>query len=151
GTELLVPVQRVLADAGITVNQFTQAIAEIQRLRADNANLREEVDRLTLENVKLREVAKTLPFDTVRATVIARDPSNILATVVLGVGTNEGVKAGHVVVSDQGLVGRITEAGANYSKVLLVTDPASTLSALVEGSRATGIVRGQYGDALIME
>ncbi len=164
GTELLVPVQRVLADAGITVNQFTQAIGEIQRLRADNATLRADIDRLTLENVQLREaafaaqqtaklndVAKTLTFDTVRATVIARDPSNILATLVLGVGTNEGVKVGHIVVSDQGLVGRITEVGANYSKVLLVTDPSSTLSALVEGSRATGIVRGQYGDALIME
>ncbi len=164
GTELLVPAQRVLADAGITVNQFTQAVSEIQRLRADNATLRADVDRLTLENVQLREaafaaqqaarlsdVAKTLRFDTVRATVIARDPSNILATIVLGVGADEGVKVGHIVVSEQGLVGRVSEVGANYSKVLLITDPSSTLSALVEGSRATGIVRGQYGDALIME
>ncbi|HEU5286979.1 MAG TPA: rod shape-determining protein MreC [Candidatus Limnocylindria bacterium] len=164
GTELLVPVQRVLADAGITVNQFTQAISEIQRLRADNAKLHDDVDRLTLENVRLREAAfaaqqaaklqqaaATLSFETVRATVIARDPSNILATLVLGVGANDGVKAGHVVVSDQGLVGRISEVGPSYSKVLLLTDPASSLSALVEGSRATGIVRGQYGDALIME
>ena len=164
GTEVLVPVQRVLADAGITVNQFTQAIAEIQRLRADNAALRDQVDRLTLENVQLREatfaaqqaaklndVAKTLPFETVRANVIARDPSNLLATIVLAAGTDDGVRVGHVVVSDQGLVGRVTEVGANYSKVLLLTDPSSTLSALVEGSRATGIVRGQYGDALIME
>ncbi len=164
GTEMLVPVQRVLAEAGITVNQFTQAIAEIQRLRADNATLRADADRLTLENVRLREAAfaaqqaaklneisKTLAFDTVRATVIARDPSNILATVVLGVGTNDGVKVGHVVVSDQGVVGRLSEVGANYSKVLLITDPSSSVSALVEGSRATGIVRGQYGDALIME
>lgn len=164
GTELLVPVQRVLADAGITVNQFTQAISEIQRLRADNAKLHDDVDRLTLENVRLREAAfaaqqaaklqqaaATLSFETVRATVIARDPSNILATLVLGVGATDGVKVGHVVVSDQGLVGRISEVGPSYSKVLLLTDPASSLSALVEGSRATGIVRGQYGDALIME
>lgn len=164
GTELLVPVQRVLADAGITVNQFTQAISEIQRLRADNAKLHDDVDRLTLENVRLREAAfaaqqaaklqqaaATLSFETVRATVIARDPSNILATLVLGVGANDGVKAGHIVVSDQGLVGRVSEVGPSYSKVLLLTDPASSLSALVEGSRATGIVRGQYGDALIME
>jgi len=61
------------------------------------------------------------------------------------------VKVGHVVVSDQGLVGRISEVGPSYSKVLLITDPSSALSALVEGSRATGIVRGQFGDALIMD
>ena len=164
GTELLVPVQRVLADAGITSNRFVQAITEIERLRADNATLRADVDRLTLENVRLREtafaerqaarlgeVAKALPFETVAAAVIARDPSNILATIVIGVGTNERVKVGHVVMSDQGLVGRVSEVGSNYSKVLLITDPASTLSGLVEGSRATGIVRGQYGDSLIMD
>ena len=163
-TQLLVPVQRVLADAGITSNRFVQAITEIETLRADNAALRTEVDRLTLENVQLREaafaaqqaaklgdIAKTLPFQTVAATVIARDPSNILATIVLGVGTNDGVKVGHVVLSEQGLVGRVSEVGTNYSKVLLITDPSSTVSALVEGSRATGIVRGQYGDSLIMD
>src|SRR5437899_8786737 len=90
GTELLVPVQRVLADVGSRVSSFTSAINEIQTLRDDNAALREEVDRLTLENVRLREatvvaqqaaklndVAKTIPFETMQATVIARDPSNI--------------------------------------------------------------------------
>ena len=163
-TQLLVPVQRVLADTGITSNRFVQAITEIETLRADNAALRTEVDRLTLENVQLREaafaaqqaknlgeIAKTVQFQTVAAPVIARDPSNILATIVLGVGTDDGVKVGHVVLSEQGLVGRVSEVGINYSKVLLITDPSSTVSALVEGSRATGIVRGQYGDALIMD
>ncbi len=163
-TQLLVPIQRVLADAGITSNRFVQAITEIETLRADNATLRAEVDRLTLENVQLREaafaaqqagklaeLAKTLPFESVAATVIARDPSNILSTIVLGAGTDQGVKVGHVVLSQEGLVGRVSEVGTNYAKVLLITDPSHTLSALVEGSRATGIVRGQYGDSLIMD
>ena len=164
GTQLLVPVQRVLADAGVTSSRFFQAISEIERLRQDNADLHAEVDRLTLENVRLREQAfaaeqaatlnalqRTLPYESVPAPVIARDPSNILATVVLGSGTDQGVRVGHLVVSDQGLVGRISEVGANYSKVVLVTDPSSKLSALVEGSRATGIVQGQFGDSLVMD
>lgn len=163
-TQLLVPIQRVLADAGITSNRFVQAITEIETLRASNAALGADVDRLTLENVQLREaafaaqqaaklsnLAKTLSYQTVAATVIARDPSNILSTIVLGVGTDDGVRVGHIVLSEQGLVGRVSQVGTNYAKVLLITDPSSTLSALVEGSRATGIVRGQYGDALIMD
>src|SRR5207237_1331560 len=39
----------------------------------------------------------------------------------------------------------------NDSKVLLVTDSSSAVSALVQGSRAAGIVRGQFGDTLVMD
>ena len=45
--------------------------------------------------------------------VIARDPTGVLHTVVLGIGTDDGVKVGHVVLSDQGLVGRVSEVGTN--------------------------------------
>lgn len=163
-TALLVPVQRVLADAGVASNRFVAAISEIDRLRQDNADLRAEVDRLTLENVRLREQAiadqqaarlaqtqATLSFESLTAPVIARDPTGVSSSIVLGVGTDNGVKVGHVVLSDQGLVGRVSEVGPNYSKVLLITDSSSTVSALVQGSRATGIVRGQFGDSLIMD
>ena len=163
-TQLLVPVQRVLADVGATGDRFASAIAQIDSLRDDNSRLQTENDRLTLENVRLREQAiagqqaeklltlqRTVPFESVPAPVIARDPSGVLHSIVLGLGTDDGVKVGHVVLSDQGLVGRISEVGTNYSKVLLVTDSASVVSALVQGSRATGIVRGQFGDSLIMD
>jgi rod shape-determining protein MreC len=100
---------------------------------------------------KFDAAAATLPFETVPAPVIARDPSGVLQTVLIGAGSDAGVRVGHVVVSEQGVVGRIGEVGPTYSKVLLLTDPASTVSAIVQGSRATGIVRGQYGDTLVME
>jgi rod shape-determining protein MreC len=163
-TQLLVPVQRVIADVGAAGDRFASAIAQIDRLRDDNSRLQTENDRLTLENVRLREQAiagqqaeklltlqRTVPFESVPAPVIARDPSGVLHSIVLGIGTDDGVKVGHVVLSDQGLVGRISEVGTNYSKVLLVTDSSSVVSALVQGSRATGIVRGQFGDSLIMD
>src|SRR2546421_70568 len=71
---------------------------------------------------------------------------------VLGqVGSTVGVLLDDVVISDQGVVGRVSEVGNNYSKVLLVTDSSSAVSALVQGSRAAGIVRGQFGDTLVMD
>ena len=45
----------------------------------------------------------------------------------------------------------MSEVGSNYAKILLVTDSSSSVSALVQTSRASGIVRGQYGDTLVME
>ncbi len=163
-TAALVPFERALAQAGVSIGSFGESISEIQRLRVDNARMRDDIDRLTIENVRLREqavagqqisklqtAARAIPFETVTAPVIARDPSGVLQTVMLGAGTDDGVKVGHVIVSDQGVVGRVSDVGPGYSKVLMLTDPASTVSAIVQGSRATGIVRGQYGDTLVMD
>jgi rod shape-determining protein MreC len=163
-TQLLVPVQQVLAGVGAAGDRFASAIAQIDQLRDDNSRLQTENDRLTLDNVRLREQAiagqqaerllalqRNVPFESVPAPVIARDPTGVLHSIVLGLGTDDGVKAGHIVLSDQGLVGRVSEVGTNYSKVLLVTDSSSVVSALVQGSRATGIVKGQFGDSLIMD
>jgi rod shape-determining protein MreC len=163
-TELLVPVERVLGQLGAPVSRAWQAISEIETLRTDNASLRAQVDRLTLDNVQLTEqliaaqqaaklgaTAAKLPFKTVQGPVIAADPSGVVHSIVLGVGSNDGVYLDDIVVSDAGAVGRVTEVGANYSKVVLVTDSASTVSALVQGSRAAGIVRGQFGDTLVMD
>jgi rod shape-determining protein MreC len=163
-TQLLVPVQQVLAGVGAAGDRFASAIAQIDQLRDDNSRLQTENDRLTLDNVRLREQAiagqqaerllalqRNVPFESVPAPVIARDPTGVLHSIVLGIGTDDGVKSGHIVLSDQGLVGRVSEVGTNYSKVLLVTDSSSVVSALVQGSRATGIVKGQFGDALIMD
>jgi rod shape-determining protein MreC len=164
GTQVLVPVQRVLAETGVTTNRFFQAIGDLDKLRADNAQLRADRDRLTLENARLAEAAvaaqqgakldatqRALPYKTITGPVIARDPSGVLKTRVIGAGTDQGVKIDQIVLSEQGVVGRISEAGTNYAKVLLVTDSSSSVSALVQSSRASGIVRGQYGDTLIME
>ena len=164
GTQALVPVQRVLAETGVTTNRFFQAIGELDKLRADNARLNANNDKLTLENARLAEAAiaaqqgvkleaaqRALPYKTITAPVIARDPSGVLKTIVIGAGTDQGVKVDQIVLSEQGVVGRVSEAGSNYAKVLLVTDSSSSVSALVQTSRASGIVRGQYGDTLVME
>jgi rod shape-determining protein MreC len=163
-TELLVPAERVLGHVGGAMSGFWQAIAEIENLRTDNDSLRAANDRLTLENIQLRETAfqaqqatqlaaaaKALQLKTLQAPVIARDPSGVLHTIVLGAGAKDGVLLDDVVISDQGVVGRVSEVGNNYSKVLLVTDSGSAVSALVQGSRAAGIVRGQFGDTLVMD
>ena len=164
GTQVLVPVQRALAETGVTTNRFFQAIGELDQLRADNVRLQVENNTLTLENARLAEAAiaaqqgaklaasqRALPYRTITAPVIARDPSGVLKTIVIGAGTDQGLRIDQIVLSEQGVVGRVSEAGSNYAKVILVTDSSSSVSALVQTSRASGIVRGQYGDTLVME
>ena len=54
------------------------------------------------------------------------------------------------VVTARGLVGRISEVGTDWARVLLITDPASSVNALVQTSRATGMVQGRLGQSLVM-
>lgn len=163
-TAVLVPFQSALASLGSGVDRFVQAARDIETLRTSNADLRDENQRLTLENVRLREqivaaeqlaslaeVSRALPYETIVQPVIARDPSGVLRSILIGGGTGAGISVGDVVLSDQGLVGRVTESGPNYAKVTLVSDSSSVVSALVQDSRATGLVRGQFGDTLVMD
>jgi rod shape-determining protein MreC len=162
--QVLVPLQQFTAGTGASISAFFATIEEIDRLRADNASLRGSVESLTLENVQLREralaaeqaaklqqVAAGLPYETVPAQVIARDPSGVVRAITLDVGSDRGVAVGHIVLATQGLVGRITQVGPNYSKVVPITDSSSAISGMVQRSRATGIVRGLFGDTLVLE
>ena len=55
------------------------------------------------------------------------------------------------VVTERGLVGHIHKVGANWAKVLLIIDPSSSVAALVQSSRAPGLVSGRLGQDLVMD
>lgn len=164
GTQALVPIQRLIAEGGRSTSRFFDAIAEIDRLRTENARLRTQVDALTLENIALRErthaaeqaaklqrVAASLGGPAVGAQVIGRDPAGFIRSLTLDAGSEAGVAVGNVVVAEQGVVGRIVEAGPNFSRVAPITDSSSAIIATVQRTRATGILRGQFGDTLVLE
>jgi rod shape-determining protein MreC len=160
----LIPLERAVSDAGAAVAGFVGSIAELEQLRADNAQLRSQVESLTLENVRLREqaaaaqqtanlggIAAGLPFRTITAQVIARDPAGFVSTLTIDAGAEQGVSTGDVVVAEQGLVGRVTTVFATYSRILPITDSGSSIVATVQRSRASGIVHGVFGETLSLE
>jgi rod shape-determining protein MreC len=55
------------------------------------------------------------------------------------------------VVTARGLVGRITDVGRGWSKVLLVTDATSLVNALTQSTRASGLIQGQPDGSLLMD
>jgi rod shape-determining protein MreC len=54
------------------------------------------------------------------------------------------------VVTDRGLVGRISEVGGGWSRVLLIIDVSSSVNALTQSTRASGLVQGQADGSLVM-
>jgi rod shape-determining protein MreC len=83
--------------------------------------------------------------------VIGQDPSNLLRYIIIDAGTDDGVAKGMPVVTDRGLVGRIVEVSSRSSKVLLITDASSSVNAIIQSSRATGIVEGKVDGGLVIK
>ena len=126
---------------------------ENEELKNENEELKKELSELGIvkaENKTLREYANLSDeytnYETVPAYIIDRDLSNYSETVIINVGTNEGVQTDMTVVASEGVVGHIISATKNTSKVQLIIDSASSVSAMMNISRDNIIVKGELGE-----
>jgi rod shape-determining protein MreC len=163
------PVQDHLSNLANDFNDLVQTFRDVQGLRRRNEELQSLADSLMIENVRLRELEsenetlrQLLQFTQANPTysyraaevvghVIGQDPSNLLRYIIIDIGTGDGVAKGMPVVTDRGLVGRIVEASSRSSKVLMITDVSSSVNAIIQSSRATGIVEGKADGGLVMK
>lgn len=135
------------------------------QLRKENDALRAEVDRLRQQTVQLPELEHENQIlreqanyrqsqpdqQMLSARIIGHDPNPLVDAIVIDQGTSAGLSDGMVVVSPAGLVGRIERAGPSSSKVLLLTDTASAVNAVVQPSRARGVAEGSESGALFLQ
>ena len=151
---------RALKPARDLVDWFDEtfeARGENERLRAQ---LQEERAAAVAGQVALQENAqfrKLLEFDrgpvlassayeSLTARVITRSPTIWHSTVTIDVGSGDGVRAEDPVVSGDGLVGRISSVEGGAAQVMMLTDPASAISAKVVPEGVQGVVRPEVGD-----
>lgn len=158
----LMPVQALVTQIYNTVYNNLFAPSDLEELRRRNAELERQVAELTDENVRLQEAEAQLKvvsalLDYARANpersyiaadVVGRDESLFLRYVLLNKGSNDGVTRDMPVITDQGLVGVVTEVTANASKVLLITDALSAVNVRLQDSRAEGVITGQESGEL---
>jgi rod shape-determining protein MreC len=100
---------------------------------------------LTVENARLKKFvafSTTAPGTYVAARVIARDPSPWFKTLMIDKGERHGLKKNAPILVPEGIVGQITKMSPNFSRVLLITDRNSAVDALVQTTRARGVVKG---------
>jgi len=157
----------VLAVVGYPVRVVGDVFTGVQGvgdLRAENARLRAEVDRLRQETVQLPEVRRENDllreqlnlrraqpgYQWVSGRIIGYDPDPLVKSIIVNVGTRDGIADGMTVVTPQGLVGRVLRASPNTSKVLLLTDVSSSINGVLQESRARGVVNGSLTGRLAM-
>ncbi|MFC1798764.1 rod shape-determining protein MreC [Thermodesulfobacteriota bacterium] len=105
-----------------------------------------QLNEVELSNTRLRNLLnfqKTVAIRVIAAEVIAIDPSPWYKTIIIDKGKSEGIEAGLPVVVAEGIVGQVIEASQGNAKVLLVIDRNSAVDALIQRTRARGIVKGE--------
>lgn len=110
--------------------------AENKELKENLLEARAELNRLKLvesENLQLEALVKLQQdysqYSTIGAKVIAKDPGNWFDTFIINKGTNYGLEKNMVVMNENGLVGKISECGYNYSKVVSIINDSDAVSA----------------------
>ena len=168
-TQFTSPAQTSSSGAARSVGDAFSFVTELRTLRQRAAELEQINANLLVENFRLREVerenqdlrvmldfAETRPGLELRgaqivARVIGQESNNFLDFIMLDLGSEHGVAVGMPVLTDQGLVGRISEVTNTTSKVLLITDASSAVNAILQSSRVNGVVRGNPGGDLLMD
>jgi len=122
-------------------------INELNRA-TEKSNLWQETD---LANARLRHLLdfqKNITELVVAAEVIGKDPSTWFKTVIIDKGKSDGLTKGLPVVMPQGIAGQVIEVANHYSKVMLIIDRNSAVDALVQRTRARGVLKGESTDRL---
>ncbi len=113
-----------------------------------------ESNEIYLENARLKELLAFKQKSAHRlaaAKVIGSSVDSWSSAIIIDKGRSSGIKRLNVVITPLGLVGRVVEAQATISKVLLINDPDFGVSAIVQRSRQQGLVTGTLGRLLAMK
>lgn len=176
---VVAPLQRGAARFVDWIGSLFTTVRDVRELQAEVEALQEQVDALTVENVRLQVfqaeveqlrallnfVAENPSWTYLGADVVGREacayapcgevigeePNPYLRYLSINVGREEGVEVGMPVVTGGAvLIGRIAEVAPHTAKVQLLTDSGSAVAAMLQHSRATGLVVGQPDGTLRM-
>lgn len=123
---------------------------EFEALEMENESLSLQllgVEEMEMENDRLKGLLDASDayeeLDPIYAGVIARDPGQWFDTFTINRGTSDGVAEGMAVMTGEGLVGHVYEAGLTYAKVRTIIDARSAVACLVQRTRDNGVMRGE--------
>ncbi|MEP7076417.1 MAG: rod shape-determining protein MreC [Acidobacteriota bacterium] len=165
--------QRIIRVWGLTVADFVQSpvtsvtssisnyfgsIASLRSAQTDNDQLKQKVqelqvelngkEELTGENERLKSLLslkETSKYKVLPARIIGRDPSAWFDSSVINRGSLDGVKLNMAVVTDGGLVGRVTAVSPLTAQVDLITRDKTGVGGVIGeigSSTALGVVSG---------
>lgn len=162
--EVAAPVERVVSAPIDGVKDFFEAYVDLLGVRAENRQLQRRIAEIESENLQFREALVSsghlarvasmrdeIEIPMLPAEVVGLDVAPWFRSVLVDRGARHGVEPGYPVITHQGVVGVVTATSSHAAKTMLLLDRQSAVDALVQRSRARGVVRGIGRDRLEFE
>lgn len=154
--EIITPVQGFMYRTATVVSDFFQSVEGRKKLAEQNEVLKDRVTQLEQQQLKLDETMQEngrlkslLGFKEEReqftvggVRITGKNPGNWFNTLTIDKGSNQGITVNMAVITDKGLIGRVTDVGRDWSKVRTIVDGQSSVSAIIERTRDNGMVKG---------
>ena len=155
---VVTPFMRGATFVGASLRGFGEYFTEFDRLKAENKALAERVSELEdqIYNAQLLEDenewmraylgikrART-DFVLCDADLIGSDSGRYISAFTLDRGSSSGIAVGMPVITDAGVVGRVTEVGLTFCRVSTIINYDSSIGAYVERSGEVGLVCGDF-------
>jgi rod shape-determining protein MreC len=164
-TNPLIAVQNWVSSRFMALYDFLTVPRDVVSLRQRNIELESQVAALQTQVIQLQEkVAESnvlyalLDFATKRpeneyiaAAVIGRDPNPFMRYIIIDIGSDDGIRHGMPVVTDQGLVGRIDAVTAAASRIQLITDANSSVNIRLQSTDLEAVLKGSLTGDLSLD
>ncbi len=151
-----IPFQTGISEIGGYLSDRSKDLAQIRDLQRQNQELQEQIDQLTIENNTLTQEKYELnnlrslyqmdqeysEYEKIGARVIGMDGGNWFNTFIIDKGTDDGIAIDMNVMSGSGLVGIVTDVGANWAKVTAIIDDTINVPGMVLATEDRLIVSG---------
>ena len=150
------PVQSVTANISSGVGDFFDRFARAKQTAEENRELEARIAKLNSDLVELEDLRqenrrlKTMlgiqeeheDLEMVPAGVVGRDYNSRFGSFTIDKGSHHGISPRDPVISEEGLVGIVSEVGLTHSKVITILDVSLNVGAVDNRVRETGIVCG---------
>jgi rod shape-determining protein MreC len=159
--EVAAPVQKAITRPVFFVRDAWQSYVALVDVEAENRALREQVARLEEEKLQFREalvlsgqlqriahMRREFEVPLLPSRVVGQDASQWSHALLLDRGRTADVRSGMPVMVEQGLVGLVNATTPHAARAMLILDRRSAVDAMVQRSRARGLVRGLGTDEL---
>jgi len=162
--EVTAPVERVVSAPVDGVRDFFSNYVDLIGAKAENRRLRRRIAEIESENLQFREALVSsghlarvasmrdeIEIPLLPAEVVGLDVAPWFRSVLVDRGEDHGVLPGFPVITHDGVVGSVTATSSHAAKTMLLLDRQSSVDAVVQRSRARGVLRGIGRDQLEFE